>query len=79
MGSSKFFYNTSSSQKCCSTLVFRDVDGCGMDVEGVMPSIMSVTFVLFCYCMDRVSSCNIYAVQQDTQSVLMSEFIHHVG
>ena len=26
------------------------------------------------YCMDRVSSCNIYAVQQDTQSVLMSEF-----
>ena len=24
--------------------------------------------------MDRVSSCNIYAVQQDTQSVLMSEF-----
>ena len=28
--------------------------------------------------MDRVSSCNIYAVQQDTQSVLMSEFIHHV-
>ena len=30
------------------------------------------------YCRDRVSSCNIYAVQQDTQSVLMSEFIHHV-
>ena len=27
--------------------------------------------------MDRVSFCNIYAVQQDTQSVLMSEFIHH--
>ena len=26
------------------------------------------------YCRDRVSSCNIYAVQQDTQSVLMSEF-----
>ena len=24
--------------------------------------------------MDRVSSCNIYAVQQDTQSVSMSEF-----
>ena len=24
--------------------------------------------------MDRVSSCNIYAVQQDTQNVLMSEF-----
>ena len=22
--------------------------------------------------------CNVYAVQQDTQSVLMSEFIHHV-
>ena len=30
------------------------------------------------YCRDRVSSCNIYAVQQDTQSFLMSEFIHHV-
>ena len=30
------------------------------------------------YCMDRVSSCNIYAVQQDTQSVVMSEFIHHL-
>ena len=28
--------------------------------------------------MDRISFCNIYAVQQDTQSVLMSEFIHHV-
>ena len=26
------------------------------------------------YCRDRVSSCNISAVQQDTQSVLMSEF-----
>ena len=24
--------------------------------------------------MDRVSSCNIYAVQQDTQNVLMIEF-----
>ena len=23
-------------------------------------------------------ACNIYTVQQDTQSVLMSEFIHHV-
>jgi hypothetical protein len=31
------------------------------------------------YCRDRVSSCNIYAVQQDTQSVLMSNFIHHVS
>ena len=30
------------------------------------------------YCRDRVSSCNIYAVQQDTQSVLMSEFIQHL-
>ena len=30
------------------------------------------------YYRDRVSSCNIYAVQQDPQSVLMSEFIHHV-
>ena len=29
------------------------------------------------YCKDRVSSCNTYAVQQDTQSVLMSEFIQH--
>ena len=29
------------------------------------------------YCRDRVSSSNIYAVQQDTQSVLMSEFIQH--
>ena len=29
------------------------------------------------YCRDRVSSCNIYAVQQDTQTVLMSEFIQH--
>ena len=28
--------------------------------------------------MDRVSSCNIYAVQQDTQSVLMREFIQHL-
>ena len=27
------------------------------------------------YCMDRVSSCNIHAVQQDTQSFLMIEFI----
>ena len=27
------------------------------------------------YCKNRVSSCNICAVQQDTQSVLMSEFI----
>ena len=26
----------------------------------------------------NVSGCNIYAVQQDTQSVLMSEFIRHV-
>ena len=30
------------------------------------------------YCRDRVSSYNIYAVQQDTQSFLMSEFIHDV-
>ena len=30
------------------------------------------------YCRDPVSSCNIYTVQQDIQSVLMSEFIHHV-
>ena len=30
------------------------------------------------YCKDRVSSCNIYAVQQDTQSVLISEFIHQI-
>ena len=30
------------------------------------------------YCRDRVSSCNIYAVQQDTQSFLMIEFIHHM-
>ena len=30
------------------------------------------------HCRDRVSSRNIYAVQQDTQSLLMSEFIHHV-
>ena len=30
------------------------------------------------YCRDRVSSCNIYAVQQDTQSVLMSKFIQHL-
>ena len=26
------------------------------------------------YCRDRASSCNIYAVQQDTQNVSMSEF-----
>ena len=26
------------------------------------------------YCRDRVSSCNIYTVQQDTQSFLMIEF-----
>ena len=30
------------------------------------------------YFRDSVSSCNIYAVQQDTQGVSMSEFIHHV-
>ena len=30
------------------------------------------------YCRDRLSSCNIYAVQQGTQSVLMIEFIHHL-
>ena len=30
------------------------------------------------HCVDRVSSCNIYAVQQDTQSVSMSEFIQHL-
>ena len=30
------------------------------------------------YCRDRVSSCNIYAVQQDTQSVVMSKFIQHL-
>ena len=30
------------------------------------------------YCRDRLSSCNIYAVQQDTQSVSMSEFIQHL-
>ena len=33
------------------------------------------------YCMDRVSSCNIYPVQQDTQSVLIDMFrtssVHH--
>ena len=28
--------------------------------------------------MDRVSSCKIYAVQQDTQSFLMIEFIHYI-
>ena len=28
--------------------------------------------------MDRVSSCNIYAVQQDTQIVSLSEFIQHL-
>ena len=31
-------------------------------------------YTLTCYCSDRVSSCNIYAVQQDTQSFLMIEF-----
>ena len=30
------------------------------------------------HCGDRVSSCNIYAVQQDTQNFLMIEFIHHI-
>ena len=30
------------------------------------------------HCRDRVSSCKTYAVQQDAQSVLMIEFIHHV-
>ena len=30
------------------------------------------------YCTDRPPSCNIYAVQQDTQSVAMSEFIQHL-
>ena len=30
------------------------------------------------YCRDRVSSCNIYAAQQDTQSVSISEFIQHL-
>ena len=33
---------------------------------------------IYRYCRDRVSSRNIYAVQQDTQSVLMSEFIQHL-
>ena len=32
------------------------------------------SYVTIWYCRDPVSSCNIYAVQQDTQSVLMSEF-----
>ena len=56
--------------------------------EGEMPCLFNFLFT-FCvlvgrvekltrYSRDRVSSCNIYAVQQDTQSVLMSEFIHHV-
>ena len=30
------------------------------------------------HCTDRVSSCNIYAVQQDKQSFLKIEFIRHV-
>ena len=30
------------------------------------------------YCRNSASSCNIHAVQQDTQSFLIIEFIHHV-
>ena len=35
---------------------------------------MRVRHVVIC----NLCGCNIYAVQQDTQSVSMSEFIHHV-
>ena len=37
-----------------------------------------LSFLLTRYCMERVSSCNIYAVQQDTHNVLMSKFIHYI-
>ena len=40
-----------------------------------LPSVHDEIYIYF---MDRVSYCNIYAVQQDTHSVLMSEFIHHL-
>ena len=43
-------------------------------------TVLTKTCKQFCtwYCRDRVSSCNIYVVQQDTQSFSMIEFIHHV-
>ena len=34
--------------------------------------------ILTWYCWDSVSSCNIYAVEQDTQIVLWLSFIHHI-
>ena len=40
------------------------------------PSVRTVYPVIYhipLYCRDRVSSCNIYAVQQDTRSVQMSK------
>ena len=41
-------------------------------------SLIASTYCETWYCRDRVSSCYVYAVQQDTQSVSMSEFIHHI-
>ena len=43
-----------------------------------MSNITNIRKGLSWYGRDRVASCNIYAVQQDTQSVLMSEFIQHL-
>jgi hypothetical protein len=50
-------------------------------------SIIALFFCLFSllrkypiawYCMDRVSSCSVYVVQQDTQCSFMVEFIHNI-
>ena len=42
--------------------------------------LMNIMFdIVTWYCRDRASFCNMYAVQQDTRSVLMSEFIEHLS
>ena len=44
----------------------------------LLESVNFSELYLVLHCRGRVSSCNIYAVQQDTQSFLMSEFIYHL-
>lgn len=39
--------NRNLSQKCCSGIFFRDVDGCGDEGEGVMAALVFVTFIHF--------------------------------
>jgi hypothetical protein len=45
VGPGKFCLNMSVTEKRCSKLVFRDVNGCGDKVEGVIPAFMSATFI----------------------------------